>query len=735
MAKEGEKIQKLRDFFVDSFNASELKMFLSVNGYEGVASAVNPSVGGIEYFFDVAQALARRSLIDKEFFVRLTRERPKKEGASGVSRNPGWLGKRRARSHRAARLSPRGCGRSTPTTPTSSLSSSPARATATACPRASGSGRPGSRTDPDETFPVGLIYGPRAAASRRWSRPACCRGWPSASWRSTSRRPPRRPRPGCSEVCATACPDLTGDLDLVEALAALRRGQGPVPGQKVLLVLDQFEQWLHRPAAEQDTELVAALRQCDGEHVQAIVMVRDDFWMAADPVHARPGGRAPRGRERRPGRPVRPAPRPEGARGVRPGLRRLPGTDGALTRDQETSSTRRSRAWPRTGKVISVRLALFAEMVKGKPWTPATLKEVGGTEGVGVTFLEETFSSHRPPEASAHQKAAQAVLKALLPESGTDIKGHMRSDDELRDGLGLRRPPERLRRPDAHPRPRAAADHADRPRRDSKPRAETGTARAGRAYYQLTHDYLVPSLRDWLTRKQRETRRGRAELRLAERSALWNAKPENRHLPSVLEWANIRLLTKKRDWTEPQRRMMRRAGRVHGLQGAGTGDPDRPGHLGRDRGLRQPAGRGAGRVAEDRRHDGVSRRSIEQLPGYRRWAGRPLSAIVVEHRERPRSPSPCQPCQPRLVARRRPAGRLSPRPSPGGLARRIAGDLGHLAEAPSGDRPAAAAIARTIQRPTRSNDFGPPAPWRTTGSAGRPRKAGTPCLRSSPTDF
>ena len=51
------------------------------------------------------------------------------------------------------------------------------------------------------------------------------------------------------------------------------------------------------------------------------------------------------------------------------------------------------------GKVISVRLALFAEMMKGKPWTPATLKEVGGTEGVGVTFLEETFSRPTaPPE-------------------------------------------------------------------------------------------------------------------------------------------------------------------------------------------------------------------------------------------------------------------------------------------------------------------------------------------------
>ena len=51
-------------------------------------------------------------------------------------------------------------------------------------------------------------------------------------------------------------------------------------------------------------------------------------------------------------------------------------------------------------------------------------------------------------------------------------------------------------------------------------------------YYQLTHDYLVHSLRDWLTRKQRETRRGRAELRLAERSAL--VERQAREPPSAL---------------------------------------------------------------------------------------------------------------------------------------------------------------------------------------------------------
>ena len=84
-----------------------------------------------------------------------------------------------------------------------------------------------------------------------------------------------------------------------------------------------------------------------------------------------------------------------------------------------------------------MRLALFAEMVKGKPWTPATLRQVGGTEGVGVTFLEETFSAATaPPPHRLHQKAARAVLKALLPEPGADLKGHMRSHQELLDAAG-----------------------------------------------------------------------------------------------------------------------------------------------------------------------------------------------------------------------------------------------------------------------------------------------------------
>jgi hypothetical protein len=43
------------------------------------------------------------------------------------------------------------------------------------------------------------------------------------------------------------------------------------------MVLDQFEQWLHAKKEDESTELVQALRQCDGGRVQCIVMVRDGF--------------------------------------------------------------------------------------------------------------------------------------------------------------------------------------------------------------------------------------------------------------------------------------------------------------------------------------------------------------------------------------------------------------------------------------------------------------------------
>src|SRR5262249_21588022 len=200
---------------------------------------------------------------------------------------------------------------------------------------------------------------------------------------------------------------------------------------------------------------------------------------------------------------------------------RLPDDLGPCTQDQDAFLDQAITELAQDGKVISVRLALFAEMVKGKPWTPGTLTEVGGMEGVGVTFLDETFTaSTAPPQHRLHQKAAQAVLRALLPESGTDIKGQMRSHVDLLEASGyagrLQDFDALLRILDGELRLITPTDPEGV---DSEKAAGTKDV-PGAKYYQLTHDYLVHSLRDWLTRKQRETRRGRAELLLADRAAV-----------------------------------------------------------------------------------------------------------------------------------------------------------------------------------------------------------------------
>ena len=358
------------------------------------------------------------------------------------------------------------------------------------------------------------------------------------------------------------CLDVPETLGLVDALTSLRRRHGLPSGHKILLVVDQFEQWLHARSGEIDAELVRGLRQCDGQHVQCLLLVRDDFWMAATRflralevrlVEGHNAGAVDLFDQRHARRVLTAFGRSFGS---------LPEYPAALTPEQERFVEQAVADLSQEGKVISVRLALFAQMVKDRSWEPPTLKAVGGTEGVGVTFLEETFSSpSAPPEHRLHQRAARAVLAALLPEQGVDIKGHQRSTRELLEASGYGRRPQ---------------DFQDLIRiLDSEIRLITPTSDDGRSEagglasgsYQLTHDYLVPSLRQWLTRKQRETRRGRAELRLADWTAAYSAKPGLRQLPAWWEWLSIRAYTRRRDWSPAQARMMGASARFHLLRG------------------------------------------------------------------------------------------------------------------------------------------------------------------------
>ncbi len=309
-------------------------------------------------------------------------------------------------------------------------------------------------TDADNTFTVGLIYGPSGCGKSSLVKAGLLPRLSEDVIAVYIEATPEETETRLLHAVRKRCPALEDNLSLKATLAAFRRGQGIPIGKKVLIVLDQFEQWLHAKKEEESTDLMQALRQCDGGRVQCIVMVRDDFWMAAtrfmreleirllegwnsaavdlfDMDHARKilaaFGRA---------------------------FGKLPENSSDTDREQKEFLKQAVSGLAQEGKVISVRLALFAEMMKGKAWTPASLKAVGGTEGVGVTFLEETFSAATaPPDHRYHQKAARAnYLESAVAGNRRRHQGpHAASYAELLETQAATgRSSQGLRRPDPH---------------------------------------------------------------------------------------------------------------------------------------------------------------------------------------------------------------------------------------------------------------------------------------------
>lgn len=453
--------------------------------------------------------------------------------------------------------------------------------------------------DPQNSFRVGLIYGPSGCGKSSFVKaglvptlssnivPVLVEAAPDATETRLLNRLRRK------------CPYLDTELDLRESIAALRHGQIMGDGKKIVIVIDQFEQWLYSIDQPEHSELAKALRQCDGEHVQCILMVRDDFWLAFsrfmehleidlvqhqnmalidlfDPQHARrvltEFGRA---------------------------FNRLPNRTSELSRDQRAFVAQAIDELSENGKITPVRLALFAEMIKSRPWTTATLRSIGGIAGVGVMFLDEHFASENAPaQYRIHLKAVYETLGALLPQPGANLKGHMRSREELLEISGYADQPKQFQllmraldselhlitRTDPEGRgditgsqsgvysavqsARPSADASSDQSAEASPANPTGSSSVSSSltenvYYQLAHDYLVPAIREWQSRMQRGTRRGRAEIRLAQRSEVWSARPESRHLPSGVEWLSIVAFTRRDQWDDSQRRMMAAANRRH----------------------------------------------------------------------------------------------------------------------------------------------------------------------------
>ena len=483
--------------------------------------------------------------------------------------------------------------------------------------------------DLDRTFRVGVIFGPSGCGKSSLVKAGIL---PSLSKRVIAVPIQATASDTESRVLSTLTSKLgihpDPKMKLVELLSQIREGELLDGQRKVLIVLDQFEQWLHARRPFGDGELVTALRQCDGRNLQVLILVRDDFQTAT--------GRFLRDLD-------------VGTQNVfselvdlfslghaRSILARYGHAFGALPEHQNEYSGLQNQFLDQAVEqiaenelVVCVRLILFAEVMKLRPWVPSELDKVGGAKGIGEKFLESTFSGKSArPEDRLHEEGARAVLERLLPPLGHDIVGQAKTYAELREAV-----------------PNVGQSEFDEliDLLDQRVRLITPTATGGHLSstqdrkYQLTHDYLVRSIRDWLNRKQMETWRGRAEICLSQRSSQWNREPAIRFFPNPFEMARIELGVPRSKRTEDQRALMMAARRWYGIVAALSLLLFAAILLG----FREYNGRIQGqRIANNiltAETDDLAALLEEELPRFRRWAAPVLIAAVEEDNQHERA--------------------------------------------------------------------------------------------------
>lgn len=416
--------------------------------------------------------------------------------------------------------------------------------------------------DPERTFRVALLRGPSGSGKSSLVKAGLLPQLDDSILNVYVEATAEATEDTLARELTRAVPDIGSSGSLVGMMTRLRRSEGLEQQSKILVVLDHFEQWLHANRGADGAALTDALRQCDGENVQCLILVRDDFWSAVSQffqaldiflAEGENCGAVPLFDRRH-------ALRVLIAFGQ--AYKALPQDDEELSDDEISFLNLAVDEMSAGGKVIAIGLPLFAELVKDKPWVPETLEAIGGAGGVGVTFLNESFRGEAaPPKNRQHFDAARAVLKTLLPQLGTEIRAQFRSRRELRAVSGYEddRPVDELLHILEHDLRLIKTIDPN----ESSNRTGDETCSDGQYFFQLAHDQVVVWVREWLDRSSQLSRRAREEKRLAERAELWKAKHESKQLPSFFEWLGILRWTKRQAWSETETRMMHVTGRRH----------------------------------------------------------------------------------------------------------------------------------------------------------------------------
>ncbi|MEO1529057.1 MAG: protein kinase [Planctomycetota bacterium] len=351
-----------------------------------------------------------------------------------------------------------------------------------------------------------------------------------------------------------------GGTDIVETFTRLRRSRN----QRTVIFIDQFEQWLFANPDCVRAPLTEALRHCDGDFLQCVLLVRDDFWMGVTrlmqtldlPIGEDVNVTAVDLFDTRHARQVLAL---FGAAHAR-----LPASQTELTPAQHRFLDAAVEYLAKDGRVICVQLALLTEMLKGRSWDDTVGVFGDGGADLGMRFFDETFDSESAPRRiRMHAEGTRRVLKTLLPELGSPIKGALRTEQELFEASGYADQETFRQMVTLLDRELHLITPTDRGG-DSTISTDSSNLSSDVTGYQLTHDFLINPIRQWIEYHSQATAQGQARARLDQFAELYRLHPRQQSLPTMAEFYWIRKNLGDEKVNESQREVMTAARHLHG---------------------------------------------------------------------------------------------------------------------------------------------------------------------------
>ena len=415
-----------------------------------------------------------------------------------------------------------------------------------------------------EPLTVGLIYGPSGCGKSSFIRAGLLPLLPAEVNPVYLECTPENTENRLVRQIANRINSVDPEETLSNVFRQFRRGDHLEHDDKILIVLDQFEQWLQGKSQMDHQELTEALRQCDGNKITCVLLIRDDFWLSTSQfmstleIPIREGQNA--------------LPLPlfdkRHARHVLTAygraFDRLPaqGSGQAITSSQKKFVRDAVESLSQNERVICVHLAVLAEMVKDCPWEVRELRRVGGWEGLGVQFLENLFSGTQASvNLRQNETNARMILGQLLPDKLSNIKGIAKSHQELLQTIASE-----VSKPafdqtldvlvNECPLVSVVEELEQSSNLDERP--------THKQKYRLTHDFLVEPVRRWLDKKQRETWKGRAVYRFRELEQQWTRSGDRRFVPTMPHTASLLAAGHLKSATPEGRSLLKAALQKHG---------------------------------------------------------------------------------------------------------------------------------------------------------------------------